>query len=53
MWGFTATIFSIAVAAEFAGLGGVPAKDLQIENLLFIVLLSAFVMLMVRRMARR
>jgi uncharacterized membrane protein YtjA (UPF0391 family) len=53
MWVCTATVFAIAIAAELAGFGGIPAKNLEIENVVFIVLLCAFVAVSVRRLVRR
>jgi uncharacterized membrane protein YtjA (UPF0391 family) len=46
---YAAVIFGIVVIAEVLGLGGIPAKALEIENILFVVLLLAFVGLLLRR----
>jgi hypothetical protein len=53
MWGCAATVVAIALAAELAGLGGIPAKSLEFENVLFIGLLLTFVVVALRRFVRR
>jgi uncharacterized membrane protein YtjA (UPF0391 family) len=53
MWCYAAALIGIAVIAEVAGLGGTPAKAVEIENILFIVLLLAFVVTAFRRFVRR
>ena len=40
---YAAGLFGIAVIAEALGLGGIPAKAVETENILFIVLLLAFI----------
>jgi uncharacterized membrane protein YtjA (UPF0391 family) len=49
---YAAGLFGIAVIAEVLGLGGIPAKALETENVLFIVLLLAFIGLLLRRFGR-
>ena len=50
---YAAAIFGAAVFAEILGLGGIPAKALEYENILFVVLLLAFAGLCLRRDIRR
>jgi uncharacterized membrane protein YtjA (UPF0391 family) len=50
---FSAVIFGIAIIAEALGLGGIPAKALEIENFLLVGLLLAFLGLLLRRNMRR
>jgi uncharacterized membrane protein YtjA (UPF0391 family) len=52
MWIYAVALFGIAVTAEAVGLGGVPAKTLEIVNILFIVLLLAFVVTAFRKFSR-
>ena len=53
MWYYAAAFFGIAVAAEALGLGGIPAKAVETENLLFILLLVTFIVTVLRRYSRR
>jgi uncharacterized membrane protein YtjA (UPF0391 family) len=50
---YAAAFFSIAVIAEVLGLGGIPAKAVEIENILFIALLLTFIVTACRRFVRR
>jgi uncharacterized membrane protein YtjA (UPF0391 family) len=52
MWCYAAAVIGIAVIAEVVGLGGTPAQAIEIENILFIVLLLTFIAMAVRRFAR-
>jgi len=49
---YAAALFGIAVIAEVLGLGGIPAKAVENQNILFIVLLIAFVAVILKRSAR-
>jgi hypothetical protein len=53
MWSYAAAIFAMAVAAEAAGLGGVPHPTIMLENIVFIVLLLAFVAIALKGFVRR
>jgi uncharacterized membrane protein YtjA (UPF0391 family) len=53
MWRYAAVLLGIAVIAEAVGLGGVPAPAVEIENVLFIVLLLVLIARMLGRFARR
>lgn len=53
MWCYAAVLIGIAGIAEVVGLGGAPAKAVEIENILFIVLLLAFVVTVFRGFVRR
>jgi uncharacterized membrane protein YtjA (UPF0391 family) len=53
MWRYAAAIFAIAVAAEAAGLGGIPQPTIMLENIVFIVLLLAFVAIALKGFIRR
>lgn len=53
MWVYAVAIVGIAVLAEAAGLGGIPAPDVEIENMLFAGLLLAFIAMMLSRAAKR
>lgn len=50
---YAAVLFGIAVIAEILGLGGIPAKAVETENLLFIVLLLAFIVKVLGSFVRR
>ncbi len=50
---YAAALFSIVVIAEVLGLGGIPAKEVQIENILFTVLLFALIVMVLGRSVRR
>jgi uncharacterized membrane protein YtjA (UPF0391 family) len=49
MWCYAAVLLGIAAIAEIAGLGGVPGPSVGTENILFIVLLLAFIVTALRR----
>ena len=53
MWCCAAVLIGIAVVAEVVGLGGTPAQAVQLENILFIVLLLTFVVVAFKRFVRR
>lgn len=53
MWIYAVAIFGIALVAEAVGLGGVPAQAVEIENILFVVLLIALIAALLRRAAQR
>jgi len=53
MWYYAAAFFGIAIAAEVLGLGGIPARSVETENLLFILLLVTFIVTVLRRFAQR
>jgi hypothetical protein len=53
MWVYAVIVVGLAVVAELAGLGGIPAKAMDFENALFIVLLLAFAGAALRRFVRR
>lgn len=53
MWCYAAALIGIAVLAEIVGLGGTPAKTVEIENMLFIGLLLAFVVTAFKGFVRR
>lgn len=53
MWSYAAVLIGIAVIAEVIGLGGTPAQAVEIENILFLVLLLTFVVMVFRRFVRR
>jgi hypothetical protein len=42
-WPYAVVLAVTGAAAETLGLGGMPAKTLEIENILFIVLLLTFI----------
>jgi uncharacterized membrane protein YtjA (UPF0391 family) len=46
-------LFGIAGIAELAGLGGIPAPSVEIENVLFIGVLLAFIVVMIKKFASR
>jgi uncharacterized membrane protein YtjA (UPF0391 family) len=52
MWCYAAALFGIVVIAEALGLGGIPAQAVEIENILFIVLLAAFVVMAFKQIMR-
>ena len=52
MWSYATAFLSIAVTAEVLGLGGIPAQAVVYENILFVVLLLAFIAIAVRRFMR-
>jgi uncharacterized membrane protein YtjA (UPF0391 family) len=52
MWCYAAALFGIVVIAEALGLGGIPAKEVEIENILFIVLLLTCIVTAFRRFIR-
>ena len=53
MSAYAAVMFAVAVAAEAAGLGGVPPVAVTLENMVFGVLLLASVVLALRDFIRR
>jgi uncharacterized membrane protein YtjA (UPF0391 family) len=53
MWIYAVAIVGIAIVAEVIGLGGVPAPAVEIENILFVVLLLTFIATLLRRAAQR
>jgi uncharacterized membrane protein YtjA (UPF0391 family) len=53
MWIYAVAIFGIALVAEAVGLGGVPAQAVEIENILFVVLLVILIATLLRRAAQR
>jgi len=53
MWCYGAALIGIAVIAEVVGLGGAPAKAVEVEDILFIALLLAFIVTADRRFVRR
>ena len=53
MWCYAAAIVGIALIAETLGLGGIPAQGVEIENVLFVVLLLTFIVTALRRSVRR
>lgn len=53
MWCYAVALFGIAVIAEALGLGGIPAKAVEIENILFIVLLLTLIVTAFKRFVRR
>jgi uncharacterized membrane protein YtjA (UPF0391 family) len=53
MWCYAAALFAIAAIAEVLGLGGIPAKAVETENTLFVVLLLTFILIVLRRFVRR
>ena len=53
MWCYAAMLLGIAVIAEAVGLGGVPAPAVEIENVLFIVLLLVLIVRVLGRFVRR
>ena len=52
MWSYAAALFGIAITAEAVGLGGIPAKTLVVENILFIALLLALMVAAFKRFTR-
>ena len=50
---YAAALLLIAVTAEAVGLGGIPAREVQVENIFFVVLLLTFVVMICKRVARR
>jgi uncharacterized membrane protein YtjA (UPF0391 family) len=53
MWCYAAALVGIAVIAEVLGLGGIPAKAVEIQNILLIALLIAFIVTALKRFLRR
>jgi uncharacterized membrane protein YtjA (UPF0391 family) len=53
VWNYATAFLSIAVTAEAVGLGGIPAQAVEIENIVFIVLLLAFIAVAVRKFMRK
>jgi uncharacterized membrane protein YtjA (UPF0391 family) len=53
MWYYAAAFLALAALAEVLGLGGIPQKAVEIENILFTGLLLAFIAIVVRRLGRR
>lgn len=53
MWCYVVALFGIAVIAEVLGLGGIPAQAVEIENILFIVLLLTLIGAVLRKFTRR
>jgi uncharacterized membrane protein YtjA (UPF0391 family) len=53
MWYYAVAFLALAAVAEALGLGGVPARSLQIANTLFTVLLLGYIVLEFRRFIRR
>jgi uncharacterized membrane protein YtjA (UPF0391 family) len=50
---YAAALLLIAITAEAVGLGGIPAREVEFENILFVVLLLTFVVMICKRFARR
>ena len=50
---YAAALFGIVVISEILGLGGIPAKAVEIENILFIVLLLTFIVTVFKGFVRR
>ena len=53
MWCYAIAFFGVAVIAEVLGLGGIPAKAVEVENILFIVLFLTLIVLTFKRCVRR
>jgi len=53
VWCYAAALFGLAIIAEVLGLGGIPAKAAEIENILFIVLLLTLIVTAFRTFVRR
>jgi uncharacterized membrane protein YtjA (UPF0391 family) len=53
MWIYAVAIFGIALVAEAVGLGGLPAQAVEIENILFVVLLITLIAALLRRAVKR
>ena len=49
---YAVALLGIAITAEALGLGGIPAKAVETENILFIVLLLALIGIVVKRFGK-
>lgn len=50
---YAAALLGIVVIAEVVGLGGIPEKAVEIENIVFIVLLLTLIATAFKRFVRR